>query len=254
MERTMTMAVARFAGALLLIAMLVLVLSGGAATATARTAGGARAAVTGRVTFTGAAPAAQAIDMSSEAMCHDARRNAPAMRRSVRVDPQNALADVIVQIRGLPGNLSKPVPSEPVVLDQKACMYEPAVLVLRVGQPLVVRNSDHVLHNVHVSPKLNPSFNLGQPMAGMESRRVFRAAEIGIPVRCDIHDWMSASIGVLDHSFFAVTGEDGRFTFDGLPAGEYDLVAWHPTLGTRTQKIRVSDTGTSDVAIVFGGT
>jgi hypothetical protein len=210
------------------------------------------ASVSGRVSFSGPAPAAPAIDMSSEPYCVEAQRNAPAQRRDVRVGAQSGLADVIVQIKGVAASASKAAPAEPVLLDQQGCVYQPPVLALRVSQPLVVRNSDNVLHNVHVSPKNNPPFNLGQPMAGMQSRRTFRAAELGIPVRCDIHDWMNASIGVFDHSFFAVTDAEGRFTIEGLPPGEYELEAWHATLGTRVQRIRVTDAGVSDISIVFG--
>ena len=60
-----------------------------------------------------------------------------------------------------------------------------------------------------------------------------------ILVRCDVHPWMRAFIGVLPHAFFDVSGEDGSFDLQGLPAGEYVLEAWHETLGTRTLEVSV---------------
>ena len=30
-----------------------------------------------------------------------------------------------------------------------------------------------------------------------------------IPVKCNIHSWMRAYIGVLEHPYFSVTGHDG---------------------------------------------
>lgn len=200
------------------------------------------ASLSGRVAFSGAVPPATPADMSSEPYCVTQQRGQPARSR-VRVGEQNGLADVVVHVKGVASAASKPAPSDPVVLDQKGCEYQPAVLALRVGQPLVVRNSDAVLHNVHAKPSRNPPFNVGQPMAGMQSRRTFRASELGIPVQCDIHDWMAASIAVFDHSFFAITGSDGSFSIEGLPPGEYEVEAWHPTLGSRTQRVTVTEGG-----------
>ena len=214
----------------------------------------AQGVVSGRVTFAGAAPAAQPIDMSSEAYCAQAEsgRGTRSMHYPVRVGPQDGLHDVVVQIKGVPAQASKAVPSVPAVLDQMGCLYRPEVLAFRVGQPLTIRNSDNVLHNVNVMAKVNRAFNIGQPTSGLQSQRTFRAAEADIPVRCDIHDWMHARINLFEHSFFALTGSDGSFTIDGLPPGEYELEARHHTLGTRTQRVRVGAAGATTVAIVFG--
>src|SRR5687767_8578119 len=138
---------------------------------------GTRATVSGRVTFNGSEPAAEQVDMSSEAFCRDAQGKIVARRR-VKVGTQNGLADVVVHVKGVAA-AGGPPPTEPVMLDQKNCLYDPAVLALRVGQPLVIRNSDGVLHNVHAFPKKSPAFNLGQPLAGMKSTRTFKAAEVG---------------------------------------------------------------------------
>ncbi|MEX2283745.1 MAG: carboxypeptidase regulatory-like domain-containing protein [Gemmatimonadota bacterium] len=203
--------------------------------------------VTGRVVFNGIAPPAETIDMASEPHCRDAHGNA-VTRQRVRVSAQNGLADVIVHVKAVRA-ATPAAPAAPVVLDQKGCMYVPSVLALRVGQPLVIQNSDPVLHNVHASPKKSAPFNLGQPMAGLKATRTFKAAELAVGVKCDIHEWMQASIGVFDDPFFAVTDADGRFSIDGLPRGDYEIEAWHPTLGLRTQRATVGTT----VTITLGG-
>ena len=119
-------------------------------------------------------------------------------------------------------------------------MYRPRLVVLRTGQPLLVRNSDATLHNVHVYATNNRGFNIGQPFQGIESQGNFQAPEVGIQVKCDVHGWMSGSIAVFDHGFFGLTDDNGNFSVEDLPPGDYVFEAWHPVLGTKTQSVTIT--------------
>jgi len=150
------------------------------------------------------------------------------------------LRDVLVYVKsGVSGTY--PAPTEPVLLDQKGCMYHPHIITVQAGQPLKIRNSDDTLHNIHPRPVVNQEFNIGQPRQGMESTKTFDKAEVPIPVGCDVHPWMRSYIAVLNHPFFAVTKEDGTYEIKGLPPGEYEIEAWHEKLKNQTQKVTLKD-------------
>ena len=76
---------------------------------------------------------------------------------------------------------------------------------------------------------------------GMESTKTFDKPEVMIPVGCDVHPWMRSFIAVVGHPFFAVSKDDGTYEIKGLPAGEYEIEAWHEKLKTQTQKVTVKD-------------
>lgn len=220
---------------------------------------GAVAGVVGRVvggvvTFRGMPPTGEAIDMSADSYCRD-RHSSPVTETPVRVGPNGGLADVLIRVTNAPsGAAARQGGGVEVVLDQLGCMYAPAVVAVRVGQTVVIRNSDATLHGVRVSPELNRGFNLGQPFQGIESRRSFETPEMGIPVQCDIHGWMRATIHVIEGDFFALTREDGSFELPALPPGEYVVEAWHRTLGTSTLTVTVVGRGvTPEISFEFSG-
>ena len=161
------------------------------------------------------------------------------------------LGDVFVYVKsGLEGK-SFPVPTEKKELDQQGCMYHPRVFGIQVGQPLVIKNSDSTLHNIHAMPKANAEFNQGQPIQNMEFEKTFDKPEIGLAFKCDVHPWMSAHGNVVDNPYYAVSGDDGTFTIDKLPAGTYTLEAWHEKLGTATQQVTVAPNQAADVTFAF---
>ena len=120
-----------------------------------------------------------------------------------------------------------------------------------VGQDLEIRNSDPIMHNIKAVPIENRGFNISQPKAGMTSTRSFRTPEIMVPLECNVHGWMHAHVGVMEHPYFDVSGADGSFTIEGLPAGTYQIEAWHEVFGTRTGSVTVADDETGAVAFTF---
>ena len=69
--------------------------------------------------------------------------------------------------------------------------------------------------------------------------------------KCDVHPWMSAYIGVLEHPFFAVTGDGGAFKLEKLPAGQYLIEAWHEKYSTQQQTVTVAKDETKAITFEF---
>ena len=134
-----------------------------------------------------------------------------------------------------------PAPPEPVTIDQLGCQYHPHVFGIQVGQTLQILNSDNTLHNIHSLAEKNKQFNLGMPIQGMKLTKKFDQPEVMTKLKCDVHPWMHAYIGVLPHPFYGTTGEDGTFEIKELPPGEYTLEALHEKYGTQTQKVTVGE-------------
>ena len=230
--------------------------AGTAASAAAQPAAAAApadaATITGTVKFQGTAPAMPTIQMAADPYCLQQHANAPVKDEEVVVDASGDLANVFVYVKNVAGNY--PAPSTPVVLDQRGCQYHPHAVVLQVGQPLQIKNSDATLHNIHALPVINSPFNEGQPVQGMVSTKKLDKAEITpFRVKCDVHGWMKAFMAVMPNPFYSVSAENGTFTISGLPPGSYTIVAWHEKYGQQEQQITVAPKESKSVAFTFKG-
>ena len=205
--------------------------------------------VSGKVTFEGTPPTPQPIKLSSDPYCEST--NSSLTTEAAMVGSGGVVQNVFVYVKDGLGDRTFAAPSEPVTLDQKGCHYTPHVLGIQVGQPLQIINSDNTLHNVHGLAKANREFNTGQPIQGMKTTHTFSTREVMVPFKCDVHAWMNAWIGVLDHPYYSVTSSDGAFSLKGLPPGTYTIEAWHETFGAQTQMVTIGAKETKDVAFMF---
>lgn len=203
--------------------------------------------ITGKVTLEGKAPAEAAIKMDADPKCH-AMHSTGVTTRHYIVDASGGLANVFVYVKDGLGAKKFSPKAESVLLDQAGCLYSPYVMGIQAGQTLVIQNSDDTSHNVHSISTKNPEFNFAQPAKGMRAEKKFSKPEVFVKFKCDVHPWMFAYVGVVDHPFFAVTGADGSYKISGLPDGEYTLAAIHPKAGPLPdQKVKVASAAEAKV-------
>ncbi|TDI50083.1 MAG: hypothetical protein E2P01_01960 [Acidobacteria bacterium] len=198
--------------------------------------------VTGTVKFDGTAPKKlRQLKMDADPKCAK-KHSGPVMSEMLVLGDGNTMANIFVRVKDVPGNHT--APSEPTVMDQNGCMYVPHVMGVMVGQKFLIKNSDGLLHNVHSLAKINRAFNRAMPGAVTEAEFTFEKEEVMLKIKCDVHPWMSAYVGVMTHPFYDVTGKDGKFEIKGVPAGTYEIEVWHEKLGTKTVSVTVGESDT----------
>ena len=209
------------------------------------------AAVTGKIAFEGTAPAVQPLAMDADPNCQMMHPDGVNVD-DVVVNSNGTLKNVFVYVKEGLGDQTFEAPKEPVVFNQQGCQYHPKVFGIQVGQPIEIVNSDTTLHNVHAMPTKSPQFNLGMPIQGMKLKKTFTAPEVMVKIKCEVHPWMAAYAGVLNHPFFGVSGDDGTFQIKNLPPGQYVLEAWHEKYGTQTLPVTIASADeTKDIAFTF---
>ena len=180
--------------------------------------------ISGKVTLKGTPKPEIPIDLGPA--CGKLNPSKPTTRHYV-VGKDGGLANVFVYLK----DAKKAEPKgEAQELDQVGCIYEPYVMGVVAGQPFKIKNSDKEMHNVHATPSPtsgNKEFNLAQPAGAPPLVKSFDKPEILVRMKCDVHPWMFAYIGVTEHPYFAVTDKDGNFKISGVPDGKYTIEAFH---------------------------
>lgn len=188
----------------------------------------------GRFVFDGAPPVPKKLDVSKEAFC----TKCDVVGEELVVDPSNkGVANVVVFLKTKKGekikihpDFEKPeVKNAELLIDNKGCRFEPHVAIARVGQPVVVKNSDPVSHNSNIASvtRQNPAFNQIIPAEGT-AKYTFKAAEnFPVTVSCNIHPWMKSYVIVRDDPYAAASATDGSFEIKNLPVGDYVFQVRH---------------------------
>jgi hypothetical protein len=208
------------------------------------------ATIKGVVKWEGTPPKRRPVDMGAEKYCVE---HGTVLSETTIVGADGGLANAFVMVtKGLKG-WKFPKGTGKATLDQKGCLYVPHVLGMQLGQGLMIRNSDPIMHNIHAFDLRTGRdiFNFAQTQQGSEQKKKITKPGI-LHVKCDVHGWMGSYVHVVKHPFFAVTGEDGAFTLSKLPPGEYTIQAWHEKkYKTRTQTVTVGDGETAEISFAF---
>ena len=210
---------------------------------------GGSASIHGTVKLIGSAPTAEKVKMDADPICQQ-QHTTPVHTEDVVVNSNGTLKNAFVYVKeGAKGPF--PAPTTPVVLEQAGCWYHPHIFGIQTDQPLEIVNSDATLHNINAKPTVNQPFNIAQPVKGMKTTKKFAKPEIMVRFKCNVHPWMNAYAGVLEHPFYSVSGADGAFAITGLPAGTYTIEAWHEKYGTQSQAVSVADGETKTIELTF---
>jgi plastocyanin len=198
--------------------------------------------ITGKITLKGTPPPEKELPL--DASCAKERADKPTTRFYM-ADAKGGLADTFVYIKEGLKEKNYPVPSQPVIVDQKGCEYLPYVFGVQAKQTIQVKNSDNLLHNVHPTPAVagNPESNRAQMAKGAPLTFTFDKPELYLRFKCDVHIWMLAYACVVDHPFFSVSEKDGTFKIANVPPGKYVIEAYHRKAGKKTMEVTVGADG-----------
>lgn len=168
---------------------------------------------------------------------------------SLIVGPRQGLRYAVITLEGI--TKGKAVERETVhELDNVKCRFSPHVQAASVGQFVVLKNSDPILHTVHAFfANEQPQFNVGL-YPGRVSRKPLIAAGV-VKIRCEVHPWMSAFIVVTEHPYHAISDVYGEYELSDAPPGVYQLKVWHESLGTQERRIEVRPAATQKVDFTF---
>ncbi len=212
--------------------------------------------ITGTIKLEGAPAHQRPIDMSKDPVCAQQHTGNPVRTETVVVGPNGGLEYGVVYIsEGLPAGAANAVSSQPVTFDQKGCVYHPHVIAVDVGQKIEVATHDPTTHNIHPLPSAgsgNIGWNKSQPPGSPPFETTWKAPEVAIPVKCNIHPWMHGYMAVVKGPH-AVSDDKGSYTIDNVPPGNYTLTAWQETYGTQTQKVTVASGKSATADFTFKG-
>lgn len=208
--------------------------------------------IVGHIKLKGPAPANPIIRMGADPMCGVMNKGKRPVQDIVTAGADGGLTNAFVHVTGaLPASAGG---AQPAVLVQKNCLYSPRVVGVRAGQAVSIRNEDNLVHNVHGLSTKGQGFNSSQPKAGMVYMATLKNEEVMVHVKCDLHAWMNAYIGVVPNSLYAVTDGSGAFTIANVPPGKRTVSVWHERYGVLTGTVDVKAGQQATLELTYPGT
>lgn len=179
--------------------------------------------VTGVVKWVGDRPTLEPMVVAKDVDHCGGQSTTPSPR--LKIAEGGGVADAVVYLVSPPQGKKLDTLGAEFLMDQVKCVYIPHVLVVPAKREVQLLNSDSILHNVHATGV--KEFNYGMPLQGKKVPEKLKKPGI-LRLACDAgHTWMSATIHVVSHPYYAVTDAEGRFTLNDVPPGKYQIALWH---------------------------
>ena len=181
--------------------------------------------ITGTVKWSGPEPHSLMYPVTKDPQICDPDSHKQVDLERLIIGPQGGVANTVVFLSDISKGKAMHLPEARRFLDQKRCHYEPHILLVPEKQDLQMRSSDPTLHTIHMEGAA--TYNLPFPFQNTVVSRPMNTPGL-VNLRCNGgHVWMNAEMFVAPHPYYVITDESGRFELTEVPAGEYQLIAWH---------------------------
>ena len=185
--------------------------------------------ISGTVKWSGPVPKEHGFPITKDPQVCDPDSKGTTDLERLIIGPDGGVANTVVYLRNVTAGKAVELPEQRRHLDQKQCRYIPHILLVPEGGTLSMLSSDKTLHTIHMDGAA--TYNLPFPFPDRVTSRTLPTAGL-VQLRCNGgHVWMNAEMFVVKHPYYAVTDESGRFTLTQVPAGTYEIVAWHEGWG-----------------------
>ena len=179
--------------------------------------------------------------------------------QSLLLGSNQTVRNVIVYLAGYAQNNTSNGTNGAIIVDQRDCEFVPRIQIARGGVPLILKNSDPILHVVRIDLMSSTNgprtlLRTATPYAGYE--KLYQLANFHEPTLLQLtsgngHEWMAAYIAIMPHPWAAITDENGRFTLHNVPAGAHKIYAWHEALGTLVHEVHLNGEGSTTADFQF---
>lgn len=198
--------------------------------------------ITGRVTWIGERPTpAPFIYGSPNPDGNFTVRMMPNPNAPSIDDRTRGLAGAVVFLRGIDPALAKPWDLPPARIEmqdrgirivQGTCTGRTGFV--RRGGSVEMRSAEPVFHVLRARGAAY--FSLAFPQPDQPLTRTFeKAGRVELSSGAGYY-WAAADLFVVEHPYYAITDADGRFAFEQVPPGSFEVVAWHPNWNVAKQE------------------